>query len=288
MSANYWSSTQRKHWKFSREQLVVARQELKLLETKIFGEDNLAITQNPIKYDHNLRIYLHNLVMKLGRKLCVRQTIIATLEIFILRFLIHVSEKEVNVYMLVTTLIYVACKIEEYPQHIRSVLNESRNLWPEYIPNDLTKIAEFEFYLIEELNSYLIVHHPYQNLVSLISIFNDETNDLKISLSDEEVQMCWSVINDSYITDVALLYPPHIVLIMSVYFTILLRSETSKDQDVKVSKLVKFLLLSNIDLQEVIETTQEMLTLYEQWESYDEHQIKKNLHQLLMALSRTT
>ena len=34
-------------------------------------------------------------------------------------------------------------------------------------PSDNTKLAEMEFYLIEELDFHLIVFHPYRSLVQL-------------------------------------------------------------------------------------------------------------------------
>ena len=44
---------------------------------------------------------------------------------------------------------------------------EARNIWPEYIPHDVTKLAEFEFYLIEEMDLYLLLHHPYKSLMQI-------------------------------------------------------------------------------------------------------------------------
>lgn len=229
-----------------------------------------------------MRIYLHNLMHKLGRKLVLRQVILSTAEVFMTRFLLKVSIKEVNIYLLVATCIYVACKMEECPQHIRNLVSEARNCWPEFIPNDLTKLAEFEFYLIEELDCFLLVHHPYN---SLISIVKDVLKDPRynIAITTDELQTCWSIINDSYITDMHLLFPPHIVAITSLYMTLVTFSKDSK----KLQTFVKFLAHCKVDLDEIIESTQELLTLYEYWNSYDELSLRKAVHRLLLTLNNS-
>lgn len=162
-------------------------------------------------------------MVKLGRRLNIRQIALATAEIYLTRFLTRVSIKEVNVYLLVTTCLYVACKIEECPQHIRLIISEARNLWPEYIPHDITKLAEFEFYLIEEMDLYLLLHHPYKSLLQIRDFLNDHQSEYGLSLSDDELQNCWSLINDSYITDLHLLFPPHIIAVASIYITVVLK-----------------------------------------------------------------
>lgn len=318
MAADFWSSTQRMHWQFTRESLQETRDELKLLETTM--EQSELVSKVSVQYDLYMRIYIHSLVNKLGRRLSVRQVALSTAEVYLMRFLTRVSLKEVNLYLLITTCIYLSCKIEECPQHIRTIVSEARNLWPEYIPHDATKVAEFEFYLIEELDTYLIVHHPYRSLILINEVLtnynrknntngipaattapNDETTKSQSSLSPEELQSSWSIINDSYVTDLPLIFPPHIIAAASVYLTIVLKHnhlvhlqkealKNSKPTPMNEELLksdalrayVHFLGHSNIDLAEVVEAVQEMITLYEVWESYDENQCKKPLESVLL------
>lgn len=175
-----------------------------------------------VSCDVNMRIYLHNLIVKLGRRLNVRQIALSSSEIYLSRFLTRVSIKEVNVYLLVTTCLYVACKIEECPQHIRLIVSEARNLWPEYIPQDVSKLAEFEFYLIEEMDMYLVLHHPYRSLLQVRDFLRENLPEFGFSLSNVELQHSWSLINDSYITDLHLVFPPHIIAMAAIYITIVL------------------------------------------------------------------
>lgn len=137
--------------------------------------------------------------------------------------------------MLVATCLYVACKMEEFPQHIRLVLSEARNLWPEYIPQDTTKLAEFEFYLVEEMELYLIIYHPYNSLLQIRDFLANNTSTYGLVLSEDDLQNSWSIINDSYVTDLHLLYPPHVIAIASLYITMVLRKnldETKKTQTI--------------------------------------------------------
>ena len=122
---------------------------------------------------------------------------------------------------------YVACEIEECPQHIRLIISEARNLWPEYIPHDVTKLAEFEFYLIEEMDLYLFLHHPYKSLIQIRDFLNENSAVFGFTLTDDELQNAWSLVNDSYITDLHLLLPPHIIAVALIYITIVLKKNLS-------------------------------------------------------------
>lgn len=222
MSADYWASSQRLKWQLTREGLLESRRRLSVLEKKMI-QSGLIKDHPHVVYDYNMRIYLHTLLVKLGRRLNVRQVALATSEVYLTRFLTRVSVKEINVYLLVTTCLYVACKIEECPQHIRVITLEARNLWPEYIPHDVTKLAEFEFYLIEEMDMYMFLHHPYGSLLQIRDLLLVNQAHFGFLLSDDELQHSWSLVNDSYITDLHLLFPPHVIAMASIYITIVLK-----------------------------------------------------------------
>lgn len=378
MSADFWNSSQRTRWQLTRQTLVESRRKLLILEKKMIQNGFIKDYPN-INYDYNMRIYLHTLVVKLGRRLNIRQIALATAEIYLTRFLTRALLKEINVYLLVTTCVYVACKIEECPQHIRLIISEARNLWPEYIPHDVTKLAEFEFYLIEEMESFLFLHHPYKSLLQIRDFLTENYSVYGFSINDDELQNCWSLINDSYITDLHLLFPPHIIAVTSIYITIVLKKtltalrvgaagtgtngsssdknlsvgdefsrsnslslktdnsstmqiedlmslanknssaneETSGislskvnglgskgisdgnansngldpthfedpklDEDtIKINKFMQFLTHSHINLDEVVESMQDMINLYVVWNRYNENNVRKALQYMLL------
>lgn len=240
MSADFWVSTQRSHWQFTKEQLSNARLSISTWEKQKFSNNAIIV-----RYDTNVRIYIHQMIAKLGRRLCLRQIILVTAEVYISRFLTKVSLIEVNFYMLITTAVYLACKICECPQHIRSVLSEARNCWPEFISIDFTKLAEFEFYLIEELNCFLILHHPYDSLIQLVKVLGSESSiekslssnsKYRLNLTDKEIGHSWQIINDSYMTDLPLLYPPHIIAIASLHLVLILQLDLSDLDNTQISK----------------------------------------------------
>lgn len=285
MSADYWLSSQRTTWQFTRELLMESRRKLVNLEKRMV-QSGLIKEHPQIACDVNMRIYLHTLLVKLGRRLNVRQVALASAEVYMTRFLTRVLLKEVNAYLLVTTCLYVACKIEECPQHIRLLISEARNLWPEYIPYDVTKLAEFEFYLIEEMELYLVLHHPYKLLLQL----KEHTSETNFELTDDELQHLWLLINDSYVTDLHLVFPPHILALAAVYVTLVLKKSLVSvrggrvdEAAEKVGRFMHFFNHSHVNLEQVMEAMQEMVNLYVQWDRYNEASVRKVLQAVLLA-----
>ena len=332
MSGSYWTSTQRHHWQYTKVGLARERQKLWMLECQLFpgglnivldskttdpSEQTTSIVKNiPIFHrdlhydrDYNLRIYCYLLIMKLGRRLNIRQVALATAHIYLSRFLLKASVREVNLYLLVTTCVYLACKVEEGPQYIRSLVAEARSLWPEFIPSDPTKVTEFEFYLIEELESYLIVHHPYKSMEQIVDVL--QRPPLNIKLSSDDIQNCWSLINDSYICDVHLIYPPHIIAMACMFITICIRNKGGKSVTAGVTQqgltegvtpvtttttnttsvqeaFNNFIAQSQVNLDEVMDAVQEQIILYDHWDKYNEPWVRFLLHTLYLGSSSSS
>lgn len=155
---------------------------------------------------------------RLGKRLKVRQQAIATAQVYIKRFYTHIEIRRTNPYLVIATSLYLACKIEECPQHIRLIVSEARSLWQDSVLLDTSRLGECEFFLISEMGSQLIVHQPYRTLSAL-------QGDLRIS--NEDFALAWSIINDGYMTDLPLLYPPHIVALTATLLALVLRPNTS-------------------------------------------------------------
>ena len=97
---------------------------------------------------------------------------------------------------------------------------EARNIWAtDFQPQtEVARIGECEFYLISEMNSHLIVHSPYRTLTSL---------QAELGLAQDDVNLAWSVINDHYMTDLPLLYPPHVIALTAILLALVLRQDPS-------------------------------------------------------------
>lgn len=64
------------------------------------------------------------------------------------------------------------------------------------------------------MSSQLIVHHPYRTLSEL---------QPELGLTSDEVALAWSVINDHYLTDLPLLYPPHVIAVMAILIAVVFK-----------------------------------------------------------------
>ncbi|BCS20040.1 cyclin-dependent protein serine/threonine kinase regulator SSN8 [Aspergillus puulaauensis] len=299
MAANYWASTQRRHWLFSRERLAEIRDGFK-------EKDKGAHSQFPLPDQRLLNIYFNQQLIKLGKRMSTRQQALATAQVYIKRYYTKNEVRTTNPYLVLTTAFYLACKMEECPQHIRFVVGEARGLWPEFIVPDVSKIGECEFSLISEMHSQLIVHHPYRTLSDL---------QPELSLTSDEVALAWSVINDHYLTDLPLLYPPHVIAVMAIIVAVVFKpsSQTAFHGSAapiagamregsmnilaalgdrggagpppRIQKLVSWLAESEVDIKAVIECTQELVSLYEVWEQYNEKSCKELLGRMVKTKS---
>jgi transcription initiation factor TFIIIB Brf1 subunit/transcription initiation factor TFIIB len=62
--------------------------------------------------------------------MALRQQAMATAQLYIRRFYSKVEIRTTNPYLVIATAVYLACKMEECPQHIRLVVSEARSHWP--------------------------------------------------------------------------------------------------------------------------------------------------------------
>jgi len=75
-----------------------------------------------------LRLMLTEL-SKMARPLGIRQQALASAQVYVRRFYAKVEIRRTNPALVLATALYLACKMEECPQHIRMVLAEARHCW---------------------------------------------------------------------------------------------------------------------------------------------------------------
>ena len=154
------------------------------------------------------------------------------------------------------------------------------------------------------MNSQLIIHHPYRTLTDLQSTLN---------MAQDDFSLAWSIINDHYLTDLPLLYPPHVVAVTAIFLAMTLKPTQaglqaaassasslgnaiplSKDsfnngpslpsaQQKKVQNLVSWLAEGEIDIKAVVECSQEIISLYDIWEQYSEKTCKEQIVRFVKA-----
>ncbi|KAF2230198.1 RNA polymerase II holoenzyme cyclin-like subunit [Viridothelium virens] len=317
MAANYWSSTQRRFWTFTKQEIAEMRENLD-------QSDGNASQQYPLPETRLLNIYFHQQIVKFGKRLSIRQQALATAQVYLKRYYLKVPVRRTNPYLIIATAFYLACKMEECPQHIRFVMIEARNTWPEMPTADIPRLGECEFALIAELNSQLIVHHPYRTLHDLAPRF---------ALTQDETGLASSIVNDHYLTDLPLLYPPHVLAVTAIFLALVLRPTQSalqahashaagmgagvsaaavagalqnlggaqrsggvggggaaaaaqgggKEPQTKVARLVQWLAESEVDVAAMVDCIQEIVSLYEKWEQYQDKVCKEQIGRYVKA-----
>jgi cyclin C len=308
MAANYWDSTQAKFWTFTKTELSEKRRELE-------KKHHALVTRYALPDSRLMNIYFQQQLTKLARRMSLRQQALATAQVYIKRFYLVTEIRRTNPYLIMATAVYLACKMEECPQHIRLMLGEAARQWPELGVSESSKIGECEFALISTLSSRLICHHPYRSLGELSQTFN---------LNSEESQLAHAMVNDMFLTDLVLLHPPHVLAVAAIMMALVLRpsgqppglqlhaahssnppsphmsSPTSlsnptfaptvsahqalaaanfsglRQAGPKLSKISDWLAESKIDIPAVVDATQELISLYQVWEeSYNERACKE-------------
>ncbi|VDB87138.1 unnamed protein product [Peniophora sp. CBMAI 1063] len=302
MATDFWASSHHKRWIVDRATLRQARSE------------DLQYVENAEQLDF-LSIYLSNLIVRLGQNLHLRQRVIATAEVFFRRFYIKNSYCETDPFMVIAACCYVAAKAEEQPIHIKSVVTGAREVFGKeeggkHFPSDNTKLAEMEFYLVGDLECDLTVFHPYATLMTLCGKEKDGavasleagevgsgaddgprywgTGEGKLLLDEGALQTAWFVINDTYRSELCLLYPPHLIAVAAIYVALILHPKTrqaiqhppaptassstrrSSRQTRASQDYVQWLAGLNVSHTLVANITQEIISLYALWGRYRE------------------
>ena len=289
-------------------------------------------TKYPLQDRRLLNIFMQQNLVKLARRMSLRQQAIATAQVYIKRFYLRVEIRKTNPYLIMATAVYLACKMEECPQHIRLMLGEAARQWPELGVTESSKIGECEFALISTLSSRLILHHPYRSLGDLAPLFG---------LSSEEQTLAHSIVNDSYNTDLCLLYPPRIISLTAIFLAVVLKptvqpsglqnyasssssphsasplqspgghgfpatsgpsgnpamsasaaqsafmmQSSLKQAGPKLGKLVDWLAESKVDMNAIVDAMQEMVSLYEVWEQYNERACKEAITKFVQGMNK--
>ncbi|KAE9393130.1 C/H/G cyclin [Gymnopus androsaceus JB14] len=288
MATDFWASSHYKRWIVDRATLKQAR------------ADDVLYVAEP-EHLGFFQIYFANLISKLGKKLQLRQRVISTAIVFFHRFYLKNSYCETDPYLVLSACCYVAAKAEESPVHIKNVVSESRTLFSQQgpgkptFPSDNSKLAEMEFYLVDDLECDLVVFHPYRTLLALCrkdAEVEAEAGELgtgigaedgpkywgsgrgKLELSEGALQTAWFIINDTYRSQLCLLYPPHLIAISAIYLTLVLHTPTQNtifdETTTRRQDPVAFLADLNVSLSVVSTISQEIIALYSLWSRYKE------------------
>ncbi|CAA22680.1 mediator complex cyclin subunit Srb11 [Schizosaccharomyces pombe] len=222
MAANYWASSQL-------TQLFLST-DLESLEPTCLSKDT---------------IYQWKVVQTFGDRLRLRQRVLATAIVLLRRYMLKKNEeKGFSLEALVATCIYLSCKVEECPVHIRTICNEANDLWSLKVKLSRSNISEIEFEIISVLDAFLIVHHPY---TSLEQAFHDGI------INQKQLEFAWSIVNDSYASSLCLMAHPH----QLAYAALLISCCNDENTIPKLLDLIK-----STDAFKVILCVQRIISIY--------------------------
>lgn len=261
MAGNFWESSHYKEWLLDRQELEVWRQK------------DISRFSNSDEYQ-KLFIFFTNFIQALGgEQLKLRQQVISTSIVYFRRFYSRHSLGDVDPFLLSPTCIYLASKVEECGviqtgtllARCKSLIRQRyQNIYNgDYLYKPL-QVMECEFLLLEMLDCCLVIFHPYRPLTQYVTDLGQE---------DVLLPTAWKIVNDTYRSDVCLLYPPYLVALSAIHMAAVVHKKDVKAWFAELS----------IDMTKIITITTNILDLYKLWKSYDE---PKELPELLAKMPK--
>ncbi|EGU12534.1 hypothetical protein RTG_01063 [Rhodotorula toruloides ATCC 204091] len=252
MSANFYLSSHANHHLHPRYALLTAR----LDDLRHANEQELAW----------IEIWSASAMQKICKRLNLRQQVVATAVVYFRRFYLRNSYCETDPALVAAACCYVAAKAEETPVHVKSAVGEAKVVFNDMglvsFTSDHHRLAEMEFYLLEELDFHLIIFHPYRALIQLCgrdggaNAAGEEgrlNKDKMLEMDDTTLQMSWCVsvrsfsqfvkltifgmcavvsehrfiINDTFRSSLCLVHPPHLIAVAAIYLAFALQPPAS-------------------------------------------------------------
>lgn len=248
MAGNFWQSSHCNQWVLDNQSLLKNRQ----ADLAFLSEEEY----------QKVHIFYASVIQAIGEQLNVRQQVIATATMYFKRVYSRYSLKSIDPLLLGPTCLFLAAKVEESGAITNSKLQGAcqsvvkkfgyafKNPEFRYKSN---QILECEFYLLELLDCCLIVYHPYRPLIQYVADLGQE---------EQLLPLAWKIVNDSLRTDVCLLYPPYLIALACLHMACVISQKDTKHWFAEL----------NVDLDKVLEITQQILKLYDLWKNYDERE----------------
>ncbi|GAA6031039.1 hypothetical protein JCM8097_003974 [Rhodosporidiobolus ruineniae] len=233
MSANFYLSSHANNHLHPRAALFTAR-----------IDDLRHATEQELAW---IEIWSAGAMQKICKRLSLRQQVLATAVVFFRRFYLRNSYAESDPLLVAAACCYVAAKAEETPVHVKSAVQEAKIVFNDMgypsFPSDNHRLAEMEFYLLEELDFHLVVYHPYRALVQLCGRDGGpqglaggeegrENRKKMLEMDDTALQMAWFIINDTYRSSLPLIHPPHLIAVAAIYLAFALHPPASCASDI--------------------------------------------------------
>ncbi|GAA5880881.1 hypothetical protein JCM3774_003229 [Rhodotorula dairenensis] len=195
-----------------------------------------------------IEIWSASTMQKICKRLGLRQQVLATAIVFFRRFYLRNGYCETDPALVAATCCYLAAKAEETPVHVKTAASEAKTVFNDMgltsFTSDNHRLAEMEFYLLEELDFHLIVYHPYRALVQLcgreggtVTDASTEQRAMMLEMDDTALQMAWFIINDTFRSSMCLVHPPHLIALAAIYLALALHPPASAAAEILAPSL---------------------------------------------------
>ncbi|EFO99016.1 CRE-CIC-1 protein [Caenorhabditis remanei] len=277
MAMNFWKSSHAQQWMFDKTEIWKQRAE----DMKTYSEDEY----------NRLNIFWANFITAVATECAhsqanvgckLRQQVIATAIVYFKRFYLRQSFRDMCPFLVASTALFLACKVEEHTTlSVSSFLKNTALVLPKRwgVTFETTSakngvLYDSEFILVEILDCCLVVYHPQRPMVELLDDFRLYTNSSASPTSPlkdfESIEaQCQKVINDTLRCDVGLIYAPHIIAISSIL--------VAMDLMGRGEELEGWMVEVDVDMEKVADCTDQIYKMYTLWRSFDEKEEVKKL-----------
>ncbi|GKU85996.1 hypothetical protein SLEP1_g585 [Rubroshorea leprosula] len=164
------------------------------------------------------------------------------------------------------TCLFLASKAEESTVQTKVLVFYSKKMYNEEkyekYRYEVKDILEMEMKILEALDYYLVVFHPYRTLAQLLQ--DAGINDINMT------QLSWGIVNDTYKMDLILVHPPHLIALACIYIACV-----SKEKDI-----TSWFEELRVDMNVVKNISMEILDFYENHTMIPEQRISAALSKL--------
>ncbi|KAF7056955.1 hypothetical protein CFC21_064316 [Triticum aestivum] len=159
-------------------------------------------------------------IWRLAQQVKVRQRVIVTAITYFRCVCTRKSMAEYDPCLVAPACLYLASKVEESTVQTRHLVFYIKMMCVVTGSDDKYRfefkyILEMEMKLLEALNYYLVVLHPYCPLLLLLQ-------DAGIT---DLTQFAWGLVNDTYKMDLILIYPPYMSALACIYIASVLKGK---------------------------------------------------------------
>ncbi|CAH8359484.1 unnamed protein product [Eruca vesicaria subsp. sativa] len=250
MAANFWNSS---HYKQLMEQ-----EEVDVVHAL---DKERGISVDDFKL---IKFHMCNHMMKLAQHIKVRQRVVATAVTYMRRVYTRKSMVEFEPRLVALACMYLASKAEESIVQARNVIFYIKKLYPDEYKYELKDVLGMEMKVLEALNYYLVVFHPYRSLSQFLQ--DAAINDVNMN------QITWGIVNDTYKMDLILVHPPYRIALACIYI-----ASVHRDKDITA-----WFEDLHEDMNLVKNIAMEILDFYENYRSITEEKVNSAFSKLAL------